>query len=127
MMMQKIMNETMKITGLGVVSAAGLDLSEALASFERGVRNAGPVSLFPTVMAYPVFEVKHLPREYHLEGWRTLSLACIAVDQALKDAELADLSKYRVGICLGTTVASQLNDLEFYRSYRNGKTGSWMR
>ncbi len=114
----------MKITGLGVISAAGADLAQALGSFERGERNAGAVSLFPTVMHYPVFEIKQLPREYHLEGWRTLSLACIAVDQALQDAELTDLSRYRVGVCLGTTVASQLNDLEFYRSYRKGKTES---
>lgn len=119
-----IMHDTIQITGLGVISAAGPDLAGALASFEQGVRNAGPVSLFPTVMDYPVFEVKHLPAKYHLKGWRTLSLACIAVDQALQEAELSDLSGRRVGVCLGTTVASQLNDLEFYRSYRKGKAES---
>ena len=36
----------------------------------------------------------------------------------MKDAALGDITGLRVGVCLGTTVASQLNDLDFYRSYR---------
>ena len=106
------------ITGLGCVSAAGNGLAETLDSFARTERNAGPVTLFPTAMDYPVFEVKGIPGEYDLEGRRTLGLALMAVDQALDDAGLKDLSGLRVGICLGTTVASQLNDLQFYTSYR---------
>ena len=108
----------MLITGLGVISAAGNGLAETLQSFEQGRRNAGPVTLFPTILKSPVFEVRRLPGEYYLEGWRTLSLALVAVDQALKDARLADLSGFRVGVCMGTTVASQLNALQFYKSYR---------
>jgi len=107
------------ITGLGVISAAGGNLRETLNSFADGQRNAGPVSLFPTTLQYPVFEVSRIPRSYYLKGQRTISLALIAVDQALNDAGLSDLSQYRVGVCMGTTVASQLNDLEFYTSYRN--------
>ena len=106
------------ITGLGVISAAGPDLQGSLAGFQRGERHAGQVSLFPTTMQYPVFEVAEIPRQYRLEGLRTLSLALVAADQALADAGLGDLSGRRVGVCLGTTVASQLNDLGFYRSYR---------
>jgi 3-oxoacyl-(acyl-carrier-protein) synthase len=111
-------NISMLITGLGVISAAGNDLAETLHSFEQGRRNAGPVTLFPTILKSPVFEVRQLPAEYYLEGWRTLSLALVAVDQALKDARLADLSGFRVGVCMGTTVASQLNALQFYKAYR---------
>ncbi|HUI45033.1 MAG TPA: beta-ketoacyl-[acyl-carrier-protein] synthase family protein [Nitrospirota bacterium] len=106
------------ITGMGAISAAGNDISETLDSFLKVKRNAGPVTLFPTKLAYPVFEVKNLPPDYHLDGQRTLSLALIAVDQALADAGLDDLSGLRVGVCMGTTVASQLNDLQFYTSYR---------
>jgi 3-oxoacyl-(acyl-carrier-protein) synthase len=108
----------MLITGLGVISAAGGTLSETLDSVARGQRNAGPLSLFPTKLQYPVFKVKHIPPDYYLEGRRTLSLALIAVDQALADASLSDIPKYRVCVCLGTTVASQLNDLHFYMTYR---------
>jgi 3-oxoacyl-(acyl-carrier-protein) synthase len=111
-------NETYFITGLGVVSAAGSTVAETLDTFVRGQRNAGPVTLFPTPLQYPVFEVKHIPSAYFLEGQRTISLALMALDQALQDAGLSDCSHYRVGICMGTTVASQLNDLQFYKSYR---------
>ncbi|MBI5664930.1 MAG: beta-ketoacyl-[acyl-carrier-protein] synthase family protein [Nitrospirae bacterium] len=108
------------ITGLGAISAAGGNVAETLQSFSRKERNAGPVTLFETPLKYPVFEVKHIPEEYYLEGRRTLSLALIAADEALRDAGLEnDLSSLRVGVCMGTTVACQLNDLEFYQSYRN--------
>ncbi len=110
------------ITGLGAVSAAGTGLAETLATFENRKRNADTVSLFATALTNPVFQVQGIPSEYHLDGRRTLSLALMAVDQALDDAGLSDLSTFRVGVCMGTTVASQLNDLEFYRSYRERGT-----
>jgi len=113
---------SMLVTGIGVISAAGADIAETLRTFEQGTRNAGPVTLFPTALRSPVFEVKHLPDAYYLEGWRTLSLALVAVDQALHEARLSDLSGFRVGVCMGTTVASQLNALQFYKTYReNGQ------
>lgn len=110
------------ITGLGAISAAGNNLTETLESFKNCTRNAGRVTLFDTTLQYPVFEVGKIPAEFYLQGQRTLSLALIAVDEAMKYAGLDDLSKFRVGVCMGTTVASQLNDLEFYTSYRS--TGS---
>ncbi|HEX9021639.1 MAG TPA: beta-ketoacyl-[acyl-carrier-protein] synthase family protein [Nitrospirota bacterium] len=115
-------DEAILITGMGAISAAGNGIAETLAAFERGARNGGPVSLFRTALTYPVFEVKRFPQEYAREGQRTLDLALIAVDQALKDAGLIDPFGFRVGVCMGTTVASQLNDLAFYRSYREQGT-----
>lgn len=106
------------ITGLGAVSAAGNDVRGTLDSFFRGKRNAGPVTLFPTAMEYPVFELQSLPDRYCHEGMRTLGLALMAVEEALEEARLADFSGRRIGVCLGTTVASQLNDLKFYETYR---------
>ena len=111
--------EKVLIMGCGAVSAAGMNRAETLDVFARGQRNAGPVTLFETALSYPVFEVREIPRAFFLEGQRTLSLALVAVEEALAEAHLAkDLSPYRVGVCMGTTVASQLNDIEFYRSYR---------
>ena len=111
------------ITGLGAISAAGNTVSETLDSFRHGRRNGGPVTLFDTPLKYPAFEVKDLPARFFREGLRTISLALAAVEEALIEANLLNaLSGYRVGVALGTTVASQLNDLEFYRSYRS--TGS---
>lgn len=112
------------ITGLGVISAAGRGLSMTLDSFKRGDRNAGPVSVFNTSLRCPVFEVRQIPDDFFLEGSRTLSLALCAVDEALKDASIQDLTGLRIGVCMGTTVASQLNDLEFYKSYRSSGMAS---
>lgn len=109
------------ITGIGAISAAGTDLEETLDTFARGRGNATAVSLFPTDLPYPVFEVKGLVGRAGDREMRTLSLAFRAVEEALHDAGWSsDLSGFRVGVCLGTTVASQLNDIEFYRKYRDG-------
>jgi 3-oxoacyl-(acyl-carrier-protein) synthase len=117
-------NNRIFITGLGSVSAAGGGVAETLDSFKRGQQNTGPVTLFDTSLKYPVFEVKIIPDEFYLEGQRTLSLALCAVYEALRDAGLDDLSGFRVGVCLGTTVACQLNDLNFYKSYRSAASAS---
>ncbi|RJQ13946.1 MAG: beta-ketoacyl-[acyl-carrier-protein] synthase family protein [Nitrospiraceae bacterium] len=108
------------ITGFGAISAAGGNVAETLDAFSLAKRNAGEVTLFDTSLRYPVFEAKHIPDEFFLEGRRTLSLALIAVDEALRSAGLGDdLSGLRVGVCLGTTVACQLNDIDFYKAYRD--------
>jgi 3-oxoacyl-(acyl-carrier-protein) synthase len=89
------------ITGMGAISAAGANLTETLNTFRLGQANKKPV-----------FEHR----------MNTLSLALRAIDEALNDAELKkDIEHFRVGVCLGTTVASQLNDVDFYRSYRSTK------
>jgi 3-oxoacyl-(acyl-carrier-protein) synthase len=107
------------ITGIGAISAAGGNLEETLDTFERGEAKAVPVSVFPTDLAYPVFEVRSLQGKAQGREMRTLSLALCAVEEALLDAGLQPtLPGFRVGVCLGTTVASQLNDMDFYREYR---------
>ncbi len=108
------------ISGIGTISAAGLNLKESLSSMKNGKRNAGPVSLFPNVLPYPVFEVKHLYEKAGMEGLRTFCLAAAAADEAFKDAGLLLplSSNIKAGVCLGTTVASQLNDIEFYSAFK---------
>jgi 3-oxoacyl-(acyl-carrier-protein) synthase len=51
---------------------------------------------------------------------RTLGLAMKAVAEALAQAGLPERpgTAWRIGVCLGTTVASQLNSLPFYRGFR---------
>lgn len=107
------------ITGIGVVSAAGGNLAETLDTFQRGTGNVGTVSLFPTVSPYLAFEVGTVHRRVQEHEMRSMSLALCAVEEALLDARLhSSLSDFRVGVCLGTTVASQLNDFDFYRGWR---------
>lgn len=118
-------NNNVLITGLGVISAAGNNLSHSLASLSREERNSSRVTIFETSLNYHVFEVKDLPEQFYLEGQRTLSLALCCVTEALNDAHLGtDLSEYRVGVAMGTTVACQLNDLNFYKSYRDSRAAS---
>lgn len=107
------------ISGIGTVSAAGINLAENLDSLKNGRRNSGPVSVFSSRLSYPVFEVKYLPEKWKIDGMRTLSLALAATEEALNDAGLPkQLSGFKAGVCLGTTVASQLNDIDFYDSFR---------
>lgn len=119
---------TIYITGLGAVSAAGVGIPKTLVSFETGQRHLGPLTLFQSPVQAPVFEVSGLNgadglwRNEQFEG-RTLMLAFNAVTEAMANAGLLkEQYGLRVGVCLGTTVASHLNDLEFYRAFRN--TGS---
>jgi 3-oxoacyl-(acyl-carrier-protein) synthase len=109
------------ITGLGVVSAAGVGVEETLASFREGRRNVGPVTLFPTSLHCPVFEARILQADgaVHDHPSRTVRLAMSAVTEALEASGNPHRDKgLRIGVCLGTTVASQLNNLEFYEAYR---------
>jgi len=113
------------VTGIGVVSAAGGNLEQTLSTFRKGMGDAGAVSLFPTDLSYPVFEVDGIHVRQEDDEPRTTSLARNAVEEALLDAGLhTNLSKLRVGVCLGTTVASQLNDIDFYRKYRRSESVS---
>ncbi len=114
-----MLKEPVVIAGLGAVSAAGRSVRETLVSFRSRRRSGGRVTLFDTPLQYPAFQVASIPSDFVREGLRTVSLAFAAVHEALQDAGLRnDLPRYRVGVCLGTTVASQLNDIDFYRTYR---------
>jgi 3-oxoacyl-[acyl-carrier-protein] synthase II len=109
------------ISGMGVVSAAGTGVEQSLQSMAAGERNVGPVSLFDSPVNLPVFEVRGLPARNDPGKMRTLELLEVALDEALAAAGLLDCSGLRIGIALGTTVACQLNDLDFYSTYREEK------
>ena len=115
---------TVLITGMGVISAAGANLPATLDAFAAQRRNAGKVTLFATPLDFPVFAVRDFPGDtVPSRGSRTLGLALHAVAEALAEAKLgATVTGLRVGVCLGTTVACQLNDVDFYTAYR--KTGA---
>lgn len=109
---------TVLITGMGAVSAAGIGCAASLRGLEQPRRNPRPVRRFQSPVSLPVFELDSVPESDGLDGMRTHALALAAVREALKDAGLSDLHGKRVGVALGTTVASQLNDLDFYRTWR---------
>jgi len=105
------------VTGMGAVCAAGESLDEILASFRAGRRASSPQTLSSALPPLPVF-ASATPDAPGAEK-RTLVLARRAVSAALQAARLAPLPEdSRIGVCMGTTVACQLNDFDFYSSYR---------
>ncbi len=121
------MNQAIAISGAGCLCAAGMTLNEALQSMLRGERNPQPPIAFSSSHpeAYPVFEIrKPLPAPGNdSELLRTTRLALSVAMEALADAGLttAELSALKVGVCIGTTVGSAMNNEEFYRGFRNGE------
>ncbi|WP_020677806.1 beta-ketoacyl-[acyl-carrier-protein] synthase family protein [Geopsychrobacter electrodiphilus] len=120
------MNQAVAISGVGCLCAAGMTLASASASMLRRERNPGPPRAFLTShpSPYPVFEVlAALPRQgNNPELLRTTRLALSALAEALVDAGLddADLFGLKVGVCIGTTVGSAMNNEDFYRDFRSG-------
>lgn len=114
------------ITGYGLISALGCGEKETLDSFEKGLRNFLQIpDELGSTLKKKVFAVKDIPEEFDKVKLRTLSLTLTAVDQALKMSGLdSNRDNIRVGVCLGTTVASQLNDIDFYRELKESGTPS---
>lgn len=120
------MTPAVAITGAGCLCAAGMSLEETFSSLLRGERNPQPPQAFRSdhAVPFPVFEVRDIlpapSRDTDL--LRTTRLAICAAMEALADAGLShiELSQARVGVCIGTTVGSAMNNEEFYREYRNG-------
>lgn len=113
------------ISGVGAISAAGLDVASTLSGFRDRTRHVTKSFSFETGVKQPAFLVDaELPNpggQHH--GNRTFRLAMHAVNQALDDAGLHSLpAGTRVGVCLGTTVGCQLNSLPFYAAFRRGET-----
>lgn len=109
------------ITGMGVVSATGTGLEASLRSMAAGERNVDPLTLFDSPVQLPVFEVRGVPPRQTPDRMRTMDLLELALEEALAQANLSSNSGLRIGVALGTTVACQLNDLDFYSTWR--KTG----
>ncbi|PLX85235.1 MAG: beta-ketoacyl-[acyl-carrier-protein] synthase family protein [Desulfuromonas sp.] len=114
------------ITGIGCLCGAGGTLDRCMESLHAGRRAPRPPSLIAAEHPerYPVFEVGEEDLSPVPAGApelsRTARLALEAADQALRDAGLApeDLAGRRVGVVVGTTVGSAMNNEAFYRAYR---------
>ncbi|MCF7790609.1 MAG: beta-ketoacyl-[acyl-carrier-protein] synthase family protein [Victivallales bacterium] len=107
------------VSGYGVISGIGKDIGETLKNFSPAEIEPEAVTVFDSELKNPVFEVKEWPAEKYSTGQRSASLLFHALGEALTSAGLKrDLKKYRIGICIGTTVACQLNDIGFYENYK---------
>jgi 3-oxoacyl-[acyl-carrier-protein] synthase II len=113
------------ITGIGCLSAAGMSLKENMASLFAGKRHVAPPARFSSShpLSYPVFEILQDPLPVNDKDMsRTCILALAATIEALNEAGLTteDMTRATVGVCMGTTVGSAMNNEGFYRDYLNG-------
>jgi len=120
-------NSAIAVTGIGCLCAAGLDLKQCMDSLFSGGCAPNPPTRFssghPT--DYPVFEILEMPsvggNGPQSDIMLTAKFASKAAQQALGNAGLSRkmLQDKRVGVCIGTTVGSTMNNEEFYRKYRS--------
>lgn len=116
------------VSGLGCVCAAGADLAACLDTLFAGRRAPAPPTRFSTThpVRYPVFELP--PALFEHPDFQddsmllTAQLTLHTARQALAQAGLSpnDLAGKRVGVCVGTTVGSAMNNEQFYREYKAG-------
>jgi 3-oxoacyl-[acyl-carrier-protein] synthase-1/3-oxoacyl-[acyl-carrier-protein] synthase II len=121
-------NTPIAVTGIGCLCAAGENLKQCMDSLFAGRQQAAAPARFSSShpVRYPVFEI---PDEFTLIGTdqkseilRTARLAMTAAGEALRNAgwSRAAMQKKRVGVCIGTTVGSAMNNEGFYREFRRG-------
>jgi 3-oxoacyl-[acyl-carrier-protein] synthase II len=110
------------ITGLGCICAAGTSVDDCMESLYSGERAPAPSTRFTSThpTRFPVFEVRDFTQPQDL--LRTSALGLHAAREAIADAglDLDTLRSLRVGVCVGTTVGSAMNNEQFCRDYRAG-------
>lgn len=118
------------ITGMGCICGAGGTLSDCIEALFQGKRNPLPPSRFTSThgIFYPVFEVFEAAIRQELRNTSHISftgkLAITAAYEALVDAGLEnhEVEGKNIGVCIGTTVGSVMNDLPFYSEFHKGGT-----
>lgn len=121
--------EKIAVSGIGCISALGDSLPACMQSLFGGVQNCGIPSkiVIDRPEQYPVFEVADYPSLSSFNSnilGRTAQLAIVAAGEAIEHAGclVKELGRMRVGVCVGTTVGSSLNNEDFYREFKQGGT-----
>ena len=117
------------ITGMGCICGPGNTLAECMDNLFRERKNPAPPQRFSSNhnTSYPAFEVagdltSFTPR-LKADITRTGRLALAAAHEAVADAGLDPelLRNRRVGVCMGTTVGTTMNNEWYYREYLKGE------
>ncbi|WP_457576529.1 beta-ketoacyl-[acyl-carrier-protein] synthase family protein [Desulfomarina sp.] len=121
-------SKNIEIKGAGCLCALGGNLPTCIKTLFSGKQKSGPPTGFTTDRAdiYPVFEVDNSQIRHGNDATglsRTARLALSAAEEAIRDSGLSrgELSSMRVGVVVGTTVGSSLNNEGFYRRFCNGE------
>ena len=109
------------ISGMGIISTLGCGCDETLQNLFDTPTPPGKSRLLNTDLNVSVFEIDDFRTSADCHN-RTFALLQTALAEAMTNANLSaeDLANAKVAVVMGTTVASQLNDIEFYRCYRDG-------
>jgi len=105
------------ITGMGCISPAGINCA---ATWDGLQGDNAPELTGLSETGQIVFRAP-LDPTYDSNGrlHRSVDLLTQALDEALADAALSKIpDSFRVGVCIGTTSASFLNDMDFHRKLR---------
>lgn len=122
------MSEPILITGVGIVSAIGLDRAETLASLRAGKTGIGPLRFLKTDHhEFPVGEVPLSTDEMAArmgipEGQprtRTALMGMMALQQALQQAQLQPVDIARAAFVSGTTVGGMDMSEQYYLDFLN--------
>jgi 3-oxoacyl-[acyl-carrier-protein] synthase II len=121
-------NTPISVTGIGCLCAAGENLKQCMDSLFAGRQQCAPPVRFSSShpVTYPVFEIPDdftfIGSDQKSEILRTARLAVTAAGEALGNAgwSRAMMQEKRVGVCIGTTVGSTMNNEGFYREFCHG-------
>ncbi len=111
------------IAGSGIVSAIGSNVAQHIASFETESAGIGQHRYLQTRHALPVAEVMHSNSGLAaLAGMaddlpRTALLSAVAAQEALRDAGLEDISRWRTGFVSANTVGGMDKTEDFYADF----------
>jgi 3-oxoacyl-(acyl-carrier-protein) synthase len=124
-------NNKIFITGVGIISALGNSLEQTYKSLLKDHININKIDFFDCSIDKPFFKATFTDTRTSAQ-MRTKELADIAFYQAIDQAKIPKFhmadnisSNLKIGICCGTTVASQLNNIEFYKQFRNDNIKSY--
>ena len=114
-----------RISGFGAVSSLGVGLDATRQGLYAPPRPPALPTRVDTSLPLPVFEVP-LAGESGQPGGFTNTMIELALAEALDQAGLTRprLAGRKVGVCIGTTVACQLNNIPFYDDLRSGRPAS---
>lgn len=134
------MNNTVVVSGIGVVTALGMGVESQICAMREGKSGIGRLSLFDTSHAPMVGEVKFSNREMvellmlsqEKKHSRTTLLGLMAAREAFADSGLNNVRQdgrqsLRIGLISATSVGGMDVSENFYKAYRLDRTKGRLR
>jgi 3-oxoacyl-(acyl-carrier-protein) synthase len=117
------------ISSLGCICSLGSTIAEISKNlFTQDIKPSFITDRFNTsLVGYPVFQLpQDILNQKNPNQTLTFFFLQKALDEALENAHLSkqDLSKARVGVCIGTSVDASFKCFDFYKSWRKNENPS---